>query len=116
MSKSAVLLEVALCLVMFVAPAFAQTQTVTGQLIDIGNYVDGHPPSQYAGVHGRACALEGFEVGLLTTDGKVYHITGDVTANKNAKLAAHMLAKTVTVTGDASEKDGQMMIAATDVK
>jgi hypothetical protein len=96
--------------------AFAETKTVTGQLIDLGNYAAGHPSSEYTGVHARACAIEGFEVGLLTSDGKVYHVAGDLAAHANAKLVPHMLAKTVTITGDVSEKDGQMIIAASDLK
>jgi hypothetical protein len=63
----------------------------------------------------RACALEGFPVGLLTTDGKVYHVTGDLAANSNAKLAPHMT-KTVTITGDVSQKDGETIIAGSDLK
>jgi hypothetical protein len=90
--------------------------TITGQLIDLGSYAAGRPISDYTGVHARACALEGFEVGLLATDGKIYHVRGALAANNNAKLVEHMLAKTVTVTGDVSEKDGQMIIAGSDVK
>src|SRR5277367_4337100 len=97
-------------------PAFPENKTVTGQLIDIGGYAEGRPVTEYTGIHARALTLEGFEVGVLTSDGKVYHITGDFHAKNNAKLYPFMLAKSVTVTGDVTEKDGQMMIEATDVK
>jgi len=116
MLKLNALLGAALFLVALATPAFAETKTITGQLIDIGGYAEGRPASDYAGVHGRACALEGFEVGVLTSDGKVYHVTGDMTAHANAKLLPYFLAKTATVTGDVSEKDGQMMIGASDIK
>jgi hypothetical protein len=36
-------------------------------------------------------------------------------ANSNAKLVAHM-SHTVELTGDVTEKDGKMMIAASDLK
>jgi hypothetical protein len=60
---------------------------------------------------------EGNPVGVVTADGKVYQLTGDITANNNTKVAP-LLAKTVTVTGDVSEKDGMTMLSAnaTDVK
>jgi hypothetical protein len=47
--------------------------------------------------------------------GKVYQITGDLTANNNAKLVPHMSHK-MQLGGDVTEKDGKMMIAATDLK
>jgi hypothetical protein len=99
-----------------VTPAFPETKSITGQLIDIGSYAEGRPITEYSGVHARALSLEGFDIGVLTSDGKVYHITGAFHAQNNAKLFPHMLAKSVTVTGDVTEKDGQMMIEATDVK
>ncbi len=90
--------------------------SISGQLIDLGNYAAGHQRSEYAGVRARACALEGFEVGLLSGDGKVYHVAGELAANANAKLVPHMLAETVTITGEVSVKDGQTIIAGSDLK
>jgi len=90
--------------------------SITGRLIDIGNYAAGHPYSEYAGIRARACALEGFEVGLLTDDGKVYHVAGELTANSNAKLVPHMLAEAVTIAGEVSVKDGQTIIEGTDLQ
>jgi hypothetical protein len=51
---------------------------------------------------------------LLTADGKVYQMAGELAANNNAKIVPHM-SHTVTVTGDVTTKDGMMMIAARDV-
>lgn len=99
-----------------VAPVAGATETITGQLIDIGNYAAGHSLWEYTGVHARACALEGFDVGLLTGDGKVYYVKGDLGANSNAKLLKYMLVQKVTITGDVSEKDGLMIIEGTDIK
>ena len=40
---------------------------------------------------------------LLTSDGKVYQMTGGLAADKNAKLIPH-IGHTVEVTGDVTEK------------
>ena len=115
MRKSTAVLSAALFFVSAALPAFADTKTITGQMIDIGGYA-GRPASDYTGVHGRACALEGFEVGILTSDGKVYHVTGEMTDHANAKLLQYFVVKSISVTGDVTEKDGQMMIAPSDIK
>ena len=65
---------------------------------------------------GRECAWacikwEGQPVGLLTSDGKVYQLTGALVAGNNDKVAPH-LTHTVTVTGDVTERDGMMMLAS----
>jgi len=99
-----------------VAQGARATETITGQLIDRGGYVVGRPSSEYTGVHARACALEGFEVGLLTSDGRVYQVKGELTTDNNAKLLQYMLVQKVTITGEVSEKDGQLIIAASDIK
>ena len=45
----------------------------------------------------------------------MYTVTGDLAADKNAKLVSHMSHK-VELTGDVTEKDGQLMIAASNLK
>jgi hypothetical protein len=105
------------------APAFAATQTVTGQLIDQNCYKmdktntgpDHKMPKGDTKDCAVGCAKSGQPVALLTSDGKVYTITGDLAAEKNAKLVPHM-SHTVELTGDVSEKNGQMTIAATSLK
>jgi hypothetical protein len=42
-------------------------------------------------------------------------VTGDLAADNNAKLVPH-LSHTVALTGDVTEKGGQMMIAAANLK
>jgi hypothetical protein len=110
----------ALFSVALTARAFANTETVTGQLIDLACYVldKGNTGNAHQGRGyncARACAKEGFAVGLLTSDGKIYQVTGGLAANSNAKLVPHM-SDTVTITGDVTEKEGQMMIAASQLK
>ena len=62
-----------------------------------------------------SCAKSGKPVALLTADGKVYEVTGGLAANKNAKLADHML-HTVEITGDVSDTNGKLSIAADTLK
>ena len=120
MQKSLTVLLGGLCLVASVAPAFAATETITGQVVDLVCYTRNKANTGMDHDRARACALacskwEGQPVGLVTTDGKVYQITGDLAANNNAKIVPH-LAHTVTITGDVTTKDGMMMIAGSTVK
>lgn len=100
--------------------AFGQSSVrVSGQLVDLACYsqdkVDVGIAHQGKGLDcAQSCAKEGYQVGLLTSDGKVYHIIGGLAANKNAKLWPHM-AQTVTITGSVSEQYGQQMLSADDL-
>jgi hypothetical protein len=105
------------------APAFAATQTVQGQVIDqqcyahdmANNKGDDHKmPKDVAGC-ATACAKKGLPLALLTTDGKVYTIAGDLAANNNAKLVPH-ITHTVAITGDVVTKDGKMTITSDALK
>lgn len=106
------------------APAFAKVETVKGVLVDQSCYktdkantvethkMNGSPMENCA----TACAKLGQPVALVTTDGKVLVVTGDLAASKNAKLVPHM-AHTVELTGDVTtDKDGSTKIAATTLK
>lgn len=100
--------------------AFAATQTISGQLIDETCYkqnkantgVDHKMPEPTPGC-AASCAKMGLPLALLTADGKVYTVTGDLAANNNAKLAPHLSHK-IEITGDVNEKD--RTIAATSLK
>jgi hypothetical protein len=61
------------------------------------------------------CAKKGQPLALLTSDGKVYTIAGDLAANNNAKLIPH-ISHTVEITGDTMDMSGKMMITAADLK
>ena len=96
--------------------AFAKTETVTGQVIDLYCYSRNNKDVGMDHRDGRECAWacikwEGQPVGLLTSDGKVYQLAGALVAGNNDKVAPH-LTHTVTVTGDVTEKDGMTMLAA----
>ena len=116
-------LAVAAFVVALGAPAFAATETVKGQIIDQSCYKmdksntgkDHKMPKGDTTDCAISCAKAGRPMALLTSDGKVYELTGGLAAEKNAKIIAHV-AHTVEVTGDVTEKDGKMMIAADSLK
>jgi hypothetical protein len=116
-------LTVAVFVLALGAVAFAATQTLSGQLIDQICYkmnksntgVDHKMPSGDEANCAATCAKMGQPVALLTSDGKVYTVTGDLAANNNAKLVPHLSHK-VELTGDVTEKGGTLMIAATNLK
>lgn len=98
------------------APAFAKTETVKGEIVDQTCY--SKDKKNMGGSHkecAETCAKKGAPLAVLTTDGKVYQITGGLAAENNAKLVPHVT-HTVEITGDVTEKDGKMMIAADSLK
>ena len=104
------------------APAFPATQTISGRLVDetcykmnkVNTGVDHKMPEDTPGC-AITCAKMGLPVALLTDDGKVYTVTGDLAANNNAKLVPHLSHK-VELTGDVTASGGAMTIAATSLK
>ncbi len=112
MPKAAAGLTAALFVVSLAAPVFAKTETVKGELVDQACYMK--DKKNVGASHKECadtCAKKGQPVALLTADGKVYQVTGGLAAENNAKLVPHM-SHTVEITGDVSEKDGKLMIAA----
>ena len=114
-------LAVAAFIALFGTSSWAKTMTVKGQVVDEGCSL--REMGQKGGDHKAAemdqcaidCAKRGEPVALLTADGKVYRISGGLAANNNAKLIAHM-GHTVEITGDVTEKDGKVLIAADALK
>lgn len=124
MRKVLVGMSVAAFVVVMSVPAFAKEETVTGKVVDQTCYMkdkadnagkDHKMSGQDEADCATACAKKGAPLALLTTDGKLYTIEGGLAADKNAKLIPH-ISHTVSVTGDVSEKDGKMMIAADSLK
>jgi hypothetical protein len=105
------------------APAFAKEETVKGQIVDQTCYLKDKAANagkdhKMAGDEkdcAVACAKKGAPMALLTSDGKVYQITGDLAANMNEKIVPHV-AHTVELTGDVTTKDGKNTIAASNLK
>jgi hypothetical protein len=116
-------LAIAAFVVALTAPAFAATETVKGQVVDMGCYkadksntgVDHKMPKGDTKDCALACAKAGQPLALLTSDGKVYQIAGGLAADKNAKLIAHV-SHTVEITGDVMDHGGTMMISADNLK
>src|ERR1700691_6394249 len=111
MRRTATVVIVLLSLVSMLGRLYAEPITVTGQLIDLACYIV--DKSNTGNAHkgkgkncARAWAAEGFPVGVLTTDGTVYHVTGDLTAHSNAKLIPHM-GQNVTITGEVKNEGDQ---------
>jgi hypothetical protein len=117
-------LTVAAFVVALGAPAFAKEATVRGQIVDVSCYnadkannagADHKMPKGDTKDCALGCAKAGRPMALLTSDGKVYVLTGGLAAEKNAKIIPHV-AHTVEVTGEVTEADGKMMIAADSLK
>jgi hypothetical protein len=105
------------------APAFAKTETVKGQIVDVACYkmdkqntgVDHKMPKGDTKDCAIGCAKAGRPMAILTSDGKVYELAGGLAADKNAKIVPHV-GHTVEVTGDVMDHDGKMMITADALK
>jgi len=103
--------------------AFAKTETVKGQIVDQACYLmdktntgaDHKMPKGDTKDCAVGCAKAGRPMAILTADGKVYELAGGLAADKNAKIIPH-ITHTVEVTGDVTEKDGKMVIAADSLK
>ena len=90
--------------------------TIKGEVVDVACATKKAPGGKGAdhASCAMACAKKGLAQGIMTADA-IYTITGDYTANNNAKLM-DFVAKNVEVTGTVTEKDGQKMIAITSIK
>src|SRR5262245_33759735 len=116
MRKVLIVLSVTGFVLALATPTFAKVETIKGQVIDQGCYKlnkantgDRHNmPKGPVDNCATACAKDGHPVAVLTAEGKVYQVTGDLAANKNEKLVVHMT-HTVEVTGDVTTTpDGTM--------
>ena len=100
--------------------AIGQTETVTGQVVDLKCYARNKANTGRDHDQGRECALacvkwEGDPVGLIGGDGRYFNWPAGWSPTISAKVVPH-LTHTVTITGDVYEKDGTLMIASNDLK
>lgn len=117
------ILSTAAVVVALAVPTFAKTETVKGQIIDGACYkmdksnvgLDHKMPKGDTKDCAVICAKAGHPMSLLTSDGKLYELSGGLAADNNAKLIPH-LSHTVEVTGDVIEKDGKLTIASDTLK
>jgi hypothetical protein len=116
-------LSTAAFLAALAAPAMAKTETVKGQIVDMGCYnmdksntgMDHKMPKGDTKDCALGCAKAGQPMAILTSDGKVYQLSGGLAADKNAKIIPH-IGHTVEVTGDVMDHGGKMMITADSLK
>ena len=116
-------LSTAALVVAIAVPTLAKTETVKGQIIDGACYkmdkanagLDHKMPKGDTKDCALICAKAGHAMSILTADGRVYELTGGLAADNNAKIIPHV-SHTVEVTGDVTEKDGKMLIAADTLK
>lgn len=116
MRKVFVTLTAAMFVASLGAPAFAKEMTVKGELVDEMCYNKDH--KNVGAAHkdcAVTCAKKGQQVALLTEDGKLIEVKGDLAADNNAKLVPHM-SHQVELTGDMSEEGGKMIMSAKSLK
>lgn len=102
-----------------VAQGTTGKRTVTGKVVCLVCYARNKANSGADHDTGRMCAhacikWEGNPAGIVAADGTVYQLAGPVVENNNARVLPH-IAHTVSVTGDAFDKDGMTMIRADDL-
>ena len=94
----------------------AESKTVKGEVIDV--MCHSKKPENTGASHADcalSCAKRGATMAIMTTDGAVYTIAGDYTADNNKKLLDYV-AKTVEATGDVTEADGKKVINVASMK
>ena len=106
----------ATCVTALAFPAFAADMTIKGEVVDIACATSKKEAGKGAGhaTCAMVCAKKGQPVGILTADA-IYAVTGDYTANTNAKLL-DFVAKNVIATGTVTEKDGVKSINVKSIK
>lgn len=95
-------------------------QTITGRVVSLSYYGQnkskpGRGLDQRLGEARASVKWEGMPAGIVTVDDKAYQVTGGLAANNNAKIA-DFLGRTVTVSGQVSEQQGMLTIAADSAK
>ena len=99
-------------------PVLGAEMTVTGELVDHACFVRSGPEGGAGESHEAcavACAQTGQPVALVTENGDVYLLAGQVTVDTNADLVPHM-SHTVEVTGEVTDSDGVKTITTDAVK
>ena len=86
----------------------AKEVTVTGEVLDLGCFIDHGAKGEKHADCAKKCIASGLPVGLQDKDGKVFLLIGDHKP-MNAELAEHA-AKTITVKGKLVQREGLSMI------
>jgi hypothetical protein len=102
-------------LLMTVQAAWAGAATLTGEVVDL--QCEMKDAANRGASHADcalSCAKRGSRLGLLTDDG-VYTITGEYTRENNKRLI-EFVARTVRASGEVTERDGQKLLALSDIE
>jgi hypothetical protein len=102
--------------VAFVAPLGAQDTVLKGELVDSHCYMKDKKNAGAAHRDcGMTCAKKGTPVALVTSDGTLYWVVGDLAKDNNAQLVPH-ISHIVELTGAVTEQEGKKSIAAKSLK
>jgi hypothetical protein len=108
-------LQVQLVLLAATAVMFAESRTVTGEVVDVRCYEKSADNSGDAHADcALSCARRGATLGIRTAEG-VYVITGDYTAELNRRLI-EFVAHPVEAAGEVVERDGRRTIRVREIK
>ena len=108
-------LQVLLVLLAATAVMFAESRTVTGEVVDVRCYEKSADNSGDAHADcALSCARRGATLGIRTAEG-VYVITGDYTAELNRRLI-EFVAHPVEAAGEVVERDGRRTIRVREIK
>ncbi len=114
MKKWALLVGAGLCAAALTTSVMTAEETITGRLVEAacGAMAGANPSPEHVACMVR-CAQHGDPIGIMTDSG-LYKITGDWAASHPDELAA-LMAKQVRATGETSEADGELLLAATKI-
>lgn len=110
------MMAASVCVAALAVPALAADMTIKGEVVDIACATSKKEAGKGAGHAACAmvCAKKGQTVGIMTADA-IYAVTGDYTANTNAKLL-DFVSKNVIATGAITENDGVKSINVKSIK
>jgi hypothetical protein len=94
--------------------AWAESRTVTGEVVDLMCYLDHGARGEKHESCAKKCIESGGPVGILTKDNQLYLVIGEHKP-MNDKLANYA-AKTITIKGKFVERDGMKMIENAEIE
>ena len=94
--------------------ASGETKKITGEVIDMACYIDHNATGEKHTDCAKKCINSGLPVGIKADDGKTYLLIGEHKP-LNSELAQYA-AKTITVRGKLSSRDGINMIENAEIQ
>jgi hypothetical protein len=122
MKKTSMILSAIAAAAFAITPAFAhegedhkgETKSITGEVVDMACYVDHGATGEKHADCAKKCISMGLPVGIKSTDGTTYLIIADHKP-MNKELAEYA-AKTITVKGKVTERDGIHLIENAEIE